>query len=147
MPVGDARVSQVDARDIAAVAAAVLTGSGHQAQTYEITGSEAITFEEVAEQLSAALGKKVSYVRTSFEESRRHMIEHGMEEWLASAVTQTYRLMSEGGSQHVTNIVSRLTGHEPITYAQFARDYAGRFLQKEQALKPVDSRQLAQALP
>jgi uncharacterized protein YbjT (DUF2867 family) len=146
LPVGDARVSQVDARDIAAVAAAVLTGSGHQDQTYEITGSEAITFEEVAEQFSTALGKKVGYARTSSAESRRHMLEYGMEEWLAAAVTQTYRFMSEGGAQHVTNIVSQLTGNEPITFAQFARDYAEHFLKGGQTLKPVDNRQPAQVL-
>lgn len=146
MPVGDARVSQIDARDIAAVAAAVLTGSGHQDQTYEITGSEAITFEEVAEQFSTALGKRVRYVRTSFAESGQHMLEYGMEEWLAAAVTQTYRLMSEGGAQHVTHFVSQLTGHEPITFAQFARDYAERFLKGKQTLKEVDNRQPAQVL-
>ncbi|MBC7911568.1 MAG: SDR family oxidoreductase [Pyrinomonadaceae bacterium] len=146
LPVGDARVSQVDARDIAAVAAAVLTGSGHESQTYEITGSEAITFEEVAEHLSAALGKKVRYARTTFDESRQHMLEYGMEEWLAAAVTQTYHLMSEGGSQHVTDNVSQLTGNDPITFAQFARDHVERFLQRGQTLKHADSRQPAQVL-
>jgi uncharacterized protein YbjT (DUF2867 family) len=146
LPVGDAKVSQVDARDIAAAAAAVLTGSGHESQTYEITGSEAITFEEVAEHLSNALGKKVRYARTSFEESRQHMLGYGMEEWLAAAVTQTYRLMSEGGSQHVTDNVSQLTGNDPITFAQFARDYAERFLKGGQTVKHVDSRQPAQVL-
>jgi uncharacterized protein YbjT (DUF2867 family) len=146
LPVGDAKVSQVDARDIAAVAAAVLTGSGHESQTYEITGSEALTFEEVAEHLSTALGKKVRYARTTFEESRQHMLGYGMEEWLAAAVTQTYHLMSEGGSQHVTNNVSEITGHDPITFAQFAKDYAERFLKGGQTMKHVESRQPAQVL-
>jgi uncharacterized protein YbjT (DUF2867 family) len=144
MPVGDARVSQVDARDIAAVAAAVLTGSGHENQTYEITGSEAITFDEVAGHFSTALGKKVRYAHTTFAESRQHMLDYGMEEWLAAAVTQTYHLMSEGGSQHVTNIVSQLTGREPITFAQFARDYAEHFNEGWQTLKRIDNRQPAQ---
>jgi uncharacterized protein YbjT (DUF2867 family) len=147
MPVGDAKVSQIDARDIAAVGAAVLTGTGYQSQTYEITGSEAITFEEVAEHLSAALGKKVRYARTSFAESRQHMVEQGMEEWLADAVTQTYRFMSEGGGEHVTNAVSEITGNEPLTFAQFAKDYAGHFLRGGHTPKRVDSRPLAQVVP
>lgn len=146
LPVGDAKVSQVDARDIAAVSAAVLTGSGHESQTYEITGSEALTFDEVAEHLSAALGKKVRYVRTSFEESRQHMLEYGMEEWLASAVTQTYRLMSEGGSKHLTNHVSQLTGRDPITFARYASDYAERFLRRGQTPKRAERGQAAQVL-
>ena len=127
MPIEDARVSQVDVRDIAAVAAVVLSSNGHEGQTYEITGPEALSFEEVAEQFSIALGRPVRYVRTSFEESRQHMIESGMEEWLASAVTQTYRFMKDDGASHVTDVVSRLTGSEPISFSEFVRDYAEVF--------------------
>ncbi|HZN09557.1 MAG TPA: SDR family oxidoreductase [Pyrinomonadaceae bacterium] len=127
MPIEDARVSQVDVRDIAAVAAVVLTSNGHEGQTYEITGPEALTFEEVADQFSTALGRVVRYVRVSFEESRQHMIDSGMEEWLASAVTQTYRFMKDGGASHVTDVVARLTGSEPITFSEFVRDYAAAF--------------------
>lgn len=127
MPIEDAVVSQVDVRDISAVAAAVLSSNGHEGQTYEITGSEALSFADVADHLSSALNKEVRYARTSFEESRKHMIESGMEEWLAAAVTQTYRFMSDGGAALVTDVVARLTGSEPIAFAQFASDYAGVF--------------------
>jgi len=127
MPIEDARVSQVDVRDIAAVAAVVLSSNGHEGQTYEITGPEALSFEEVADHFSNALGRPVRYVRTSFEESRRRMMESGMEEWLASAVTQTYRFMKDGGAKHVTDVVARLTGSEPISFSEFARDYAAAF--------------------
>lgn len=129
MPIEDAVVSQVDARDIAAVAAAVLSRSGdeHEGQTYEITGPEALSFEEVADHLSAAIGEKIRYVRVSFAESCGHMIESGMEEWLAAAVTQTYGLMKDGGAAHVTDVVARLTGREPIAFSEFARYYAPVF--------------------
>lgn len=127
MPIEDAVVSQNDARDIAAVAAAVLTSDGHEGQTYEITGPRALTFEEVAQDLSAALNKEVRYVRVSYEESRQRMIEHGMEEWLANAVTQTYKFMSDGGAALVTDVVARVTGNEPIPFSQFANDHAAYF--------------------
>ena len=127
LPVGDAVVSQVDARDIAAVAAAVLTSDGHEGQTYEITGPAALSYEEVARHLSSALNKEVRYVRTSYEESCQRMIESGMKEWLAEAVTQTYRFLSEGGAAHSTDVVARLTGNQAIPYSQFAKDYAGSF--------------------
>jgi uncharacterized protein YbjT (DUF2867 family) len=127
MPIEDAVVSQVDVRDIAAVAAVVLTSNGHEGQTYEITGAEALSFEEVADQLSSALGRVIRYVRVSFEESRQHMIESGMEEWLASAVTQTYRFMKDGGAMHVSDVVARLTGSEPIAFSEFVRDHAEVF--------------------
>jgi uncharacterized protein YbjT (DUF2867 family) len=54
-PIGDARVSLVDVRDIAAVAAKVLTESGRSGKFYDITGPEALTHAELASQLSDAL--------------------------------------------------------------------------------------------
>lgn len=127
MPIEDAVVSQVDVRDIAAVAAAVLSSGGHEGQTYEITGPEALSFDAVAAHLSSALGKQIRYARTSFEECCRRMIESGMEEWLAAAVTQTYRFMKAGGAARVTDVVSRLAGRESIAFSEFARYYAPVF--------------------
>ncbi|HEU4710349.1 MAG TPA: SDR family oxidoreductase [Pyrinomonadaceae bacterium] len=127
MPIEDAVVSQIDVRDIAAVAAVVLTSNGHEGQTYELTGREALSFEQVADHLSIVLKKPVRYVGVSFEESCQHMIESGMEEWLAAAVTQTYRFMKDGGAAHVTDVVARLTGSAPISFGEFARDYAVAF--------------------
>src|SRR5262249_34596245 len=55
-PIGDARVSAVDVRDIAAVAAIALTDEGHDAKTYTITGPAAVTHTEMASTLSKARG-------------------------------------------------------------------------------------------
>jgi uncharacterized protein YbjT (DUF2867 family) len=51
-PGGDARVSIVDVRDIASIAAKALTELGHAGKTYDITGPEALTHAEMAQQLS-----------------------------------------------------------------------------------------------
>jgi uncharacterized protein YbjT (DUF2867 family) len=67
----DSRVSPVEVRDIAAVAVAVLTGAGHEGQTYVITGPEALTYADVAEKLSAAVGKNVTYVDVPLEKANR----------------------------------------------------------------------------
>jgi uncharacterized protein YbjT (DUF2867 family) len=134
MPIGDARVSQVDARDIAAVAAAVLTEEGHEGRTYEITGHAALSFEEVAEHFSSVLGRIIGYRRASYDRCRRHMVETGMEEWLADAVTETYRFMARGGAEHVTDTVLRVTGREPISCRQFIRDHAEAFISSGSAV-------------
>lgn len=59
---GDAKISAVDVRDIAAVAAAVLTGEGHTGKTYNLTGPEALTHRKMAEKLSRALNREIQYV-------------------------------------------------------------------------------------
>lgn len=126
MPVGDARASQVDARDIAAVAAAVLTSdpSEHDGRIYEITGPRAITYHEVADILSRVCGREVRYVQAGYESTRRSMIESGMEDWLADAVLGTYRFIADGHASHLTDVVEEVTGKPPRSFEQFAHDYA-----------------------
>ena len=55
---GETRVSYIDTRDVAAVAARVLTSPGHQGKAYALTGPEALSADEVAERLSAATGRQ-----------------------------------------------------------------------------------------
>src|SRR5262249_5160332 len=61
-PIGDATVSAVDVRDIAAVAATALTKVGHEGATYTLTGPEAITPSQIAAALTAALGRTVRFI-------------------------------------------------------------------------------------
>src|SRR5262245_37898306 len=69
-PLKNARQSTVDIRDINAVAARALTDSGHEGKTYVITGPEALTFQQVAETLSSALGRKIDYVDVPLSAAR-----------------------------------------------------------------------------
>jgi uncharacterized protein YbjT (DUF2867 family) len=59
---GEARVSIVDVRDIAAVAALALARNGHEGKSCDFTGPEALTHAEMASQLSQALGKQITFV-------------------------------------------------------------------------------------
>ena len=60
-PIGDARVSGVDVRDIAAVAGVALTEQGHDGKTYTITGPAAVTHSGMASALSKAIGRPVAF--------------------------------------------------------------------------------------
>ena len=127
LPMGDARQSLVDVRDIADVAVGVLTGSGHEGKTYEITGPESLTYHEVAGKLSAALGKPVRYVDVPPEAALDSMLKAGMPEWNARAVTELYGVFAAGLASGTTDTVVRVTGHGPIPFERFARDHAGAF--------------------
>jgi uncharacterized protein YbjT (DUF2867 family) len=59
---GEARISAVDVRDLADVAVAALTDSQHKNKSYSLTGPEALTFGKIADELSAALGRTISFV-------------------------------------------------------------------------------------
>ena len=57
-PAGTAGSRYVDPRDVAEVAAAALADDGHDGRAYTLTGPEAITFEQIAQDLSRRSGAR-----------------------------------------------------------------------------------------
>jgi uncharacterized protein YbjT (DUF2867 family) len=126
-PMGDAKVSLVDVRDIAAVAVAALTQSGHEGKAYDITGSEALSNEQIAEILSTVVGRKINYVDISEDAASQGMKAAGMPEVLVDAFMELNRIAKAGNASNVSPVVEQVTGKKPISFEQFARDYADVF--------------------
>jgi uncharacterized protein YbjT (DUF2867 family) len=124
---GNGAVSMVDIRDIAAVAVIVLAATGHEGKSYALTGGEALTNGQVAEKISRVAGRKISYVDLPQAEFKKAILSAGTPEWSAEALLDLQRLYREGKASVVTNDIERLTGRKPITFDQFARDYAFAF--------------------
>jgi len=124
---GNGAVSIVDIRDIAAVAVIVLAATGHEGKSYGLTGGEALTNEQVAEKLSRVAGRKISYVDLPVAELKKGILSAGTPEWSADALLDLQRFYREGKAGLMTDDVERLTGRKPITFDQFARDYAFAF--------------------
>lgn len=61
-PAGDGKVAFALREDLGEATANILLNEGHENQTYHLTGSETISFEEVAAILSELSGKEVSYI-------------------------------------------------------------------------------------
>jgi uncharacterized protein YbjT (DUF2867 family) len=127
LPLGDARQSLVDVRDIAAVAVDVLTGKGHEGQVYELTGPESLSYQDVAATLAKVLGKPVRSVPVTPEAARELMLKSGMPEWNAAALTDLYKVFASGAYARTTDTAARLLGRPPRSFEQFARDHAGAF--------------------
>jgi uncharacterized protein YbjT (DUF2867 family) len=125
-PIGDARVSAVDVRDIAAVAAAALTEPGHEGKTYTITGPAAITHAEIAEALSAATGRDVTFVDVP-PDVFRAALDGALPPWQLDGLVEDYAHYARGEAAAVLPTVQELTGQEPRDVARFALDYADRF--------------------
>lgn len=127
LPMGDMRQAPVDTRDIAAVAVKTLTEDGHAGRTYEITGPEALTYTEIAAQISAATGEQVTYVPISFEQFRQSLASAGLPAWLVAALVDLNQKLAAGVGSEVTNVVREVARKEPITFAEFAREHAQQF--------------------
>jgi len=127
LPAGDAKVAMTDPRDVAAVAAAVLTGDGHDGRTYPITGPVALTCAEAAEDLSAALGRPVEFVDVPDEAARAGMVQAGLPEWMAGQIVLLWGELRRGAGSTTTDVVRVLTGSDPRSVTDFARDHAAAF--------------------
>ena len=119
--------AHIDARDIGAAAAAVLTGGGHDKKAYELTGPRAITYDEAARILSQAAGREIKHVAITPEQYRDGALAMGMPAPYVDALVDLDRAYSTGALVQVTGAVKALTGKDPITFEQFAKDNAGRF--------------------
>ena len=128
-PAGDARVSVVDVRDIAAVAAAALTESGHAGKIYDVTGPEALTHTEMASQLSDALGRDVAFVDIPEQAMRDMLFALGIPAWQADGLIEDYAHYRLGEASTISSAVVDVTGRPPRSFAAFARDYKQAFVQ------------------
>ena len=122
---GDGRVAMVDARDIAAVAVATLTGGGHAGKTYTLTGPEALSFYQVASILSRQTGRPLRHVRVPPDKVRVALQGRGVAAWFADDMAKLHSMLAVGYEEVVTDDIHRVTGRPPRTLAQFAGDHAG----------------------
>jgi uncharacterized protein YbjT (DUF2867 family) len=128
IPLEDAKVSLVDVRDIAAIAVeSLIDEDKHKNKTYLMTGPEALSYHQVAEVLSNATGRKISYVNISEEEAKAAMKEIGMSDWLINTVSELSDYFRKGKASEVSPAVEEVTGRKPISFSQFANDYADAF--------------------
>jgi uncharacterized protein YbjT (DUF2867 family) len=131
LPAEDAKVSFVDVRDIAAIAVKTLTdddgNSRHIGKAYTITGPEALSYYQVAEILSNATGKEIDYVNISEEDTRLGMKDMGWGDWLINTTLQLFDLYRKGYASQVSSAVEEVLARKPISFPQFAKDYASAF--------------------
>ncbi|RZS79942.1 uncharacterized protein YbjT (DUF2867 family) [Motilibacter rhizosphaerae] len=118
-PAGDGRVSAVAVDDIADAAAAVLLDPrAHADATYSLTGPEALSLAEVAEVLTAQLGRPARYQPETLEEAYASRASYGAPDWQVDAWVSTYTAIANGEVAGVTDDVPRLTGHAATSLAE-----------------------------
>jgi uncharacterized protein YbjT (DUF2867 family) len=122
--VGEAKISHVDVRDIAAVAVHALTAPGHQGKAYTLSGPEALTYTEMATALSKVLGRPVRHISLSPADYKSGLLAAGIPEGMADWLLDLERYYREGHASRITNDITQVTGRDPRRFAQYARDCA-----------------------
>jgi len=121
---GEAKIAHVDVRDIAAVAVKALTEPTHAGQAYTLTGPEALTYDELAQELSAVLGRSIRHISLPPEDLKHGMLAEGLPEAIADRMLDLERYYREDQASRITHNIQRVAGQEPRRFAQYIRDSA-----------------------
>ena len=132
-PAGDGRLAAVARADVSDVATVVLrdawvaardgagfAGTAHDGQSYELTGPESLTLDEVAAVLSDATGRPFTYQPETIEEAYASRAGYGAPDWMVDAWVSTYTAIAAGELADVTGDVERIAGHPPLSLAEVA---------------------------
>jgi uncharacterized protein YbjT (DUF2867 family) len=133
IPVGRARTSFLDVRDIGAVAAKVLTEPGHENRAYELTGGEALDYYQVADLFTDVLGREITYRDPSIPRFIHHHRQQGVPLPSVLIMVGLYTATRFGSGKQVTGDVAELLGRPPIAMRQFIEDYADAWQRGEPA--------------
>jgi len=116
IPAGDAVEPFVDAEDIADVVVASLLEEGHDGQVYELSGPRLLSFEDVAEELSGATGRRVVYQPVSPEEYGAMLEKEG----LPQDFVELFTVILDGRNASLTDGVTRALGRPPRDFKDYA---------------------------
>jgi uncharacterized protein YbjT (DUF2867 family) len=121
---GAARISHVDARDIAAVAAQALTAPDrHNGQAWLLTGPEAVTYDDLASAVSSVLDRPIAHVSLPPEDLKAGMLAEGIPEPLADRLLDLERYFREGKASIISADIERITGRPATPLSQYLRDH------------------------
>ncbi len=124
---GSSRLGWIDVRDIADVAAAALTEEGHEGRVYELTGPEALSYADVAAELSRILNRDVAYVPVPDEAAYQAILGMGMPAEYSWALVTLNQLVRRGLADLTTQTVQLVTGHAPRTLEAFLTEHKAAF--------------------
>ena len=106
---------------------AALTTVQQDNQVDALTGPDALTFAEMAQRLSQAVGRPITYVDVPPEAMRAALVDLGFPAWQADGLLEEFAMYRRGEATGVEPGVREAFGPSPRAFDDFARDYAPRF--------------------
>jgi uncharacterized protein YbjT (DUF2867 family) len=128
LPTGKAKGSFIDARDIADVVVRLLDTDDLNNQAFDITGSQSLDHDQVAEHLSRVTGRKITYQDIPPEELRKGLLAAGLPTDYADFLLLILGFFGMGYNAHTTNSVKDLLGRDPIRFEEYLEDYKQAWL-------------------
>ena len=127
IPAGEGASSFIDARDIAACAAAALTSDRFDGRAFTLTGPRAHTYDEAAAILSHAAGRLVTYTAVSDDDFVAMLQGAGLSEAYGRMLCTLFAAVRDGHTAPVSGAVEEMTGQPPRSLARYAADHGVAF--------------------
>lgn len=127
LPVGNAKGSFIDTRDIAAVAAKLLSSDEFVNAAHDLTGSEALDHTQVAALLSKVAGRTIGYTDITEDAMRQALLGLGLPADYAEFMLMILGAFKAGYSATITDAVERIAGKAPIRFEQYAQDFRAQW--------------------
>ena len=119
LPAGEGKVPYASRADLGAAGAAVLTGTGHENQSYELSSATSYSFHDVAMLLSDVAGKPVHYVSPTAEEFGTALTAAGVPAEVIQMTTGFCLAIAQGEFDFPAATLAQLLGHQPESLADF----------------------------
>ncbi len=124
LPASDTPEPFVDVDDIADVAVAALTEHGHGGQIYEVTGPRLMTFADVAQDLSSAIGREILFLNIPHDAFISGVEESGAPHEVIWLLDYLFTTILDGRNAYLADGVQRALGRRPRDFRDFARKVA-----------------------
>ena len=122
VPAAEGKTSFIDTRDIAESIVAALTSDTFNGRAFNLTGPEALSYDEAAAILSRVTGKPVAYTPVDDGTFVGMLVGAGVPEDYARFLASIFHPVREGWVANPTGDVKTLTGHEPRSLETYAKD-------------------------
>lgn len=124
LPAGDTPEPFVDVNDIAEVAVAALTETGHASEVYEVTGPRLMTFGDIAAELSIATGRQIDYIQIPHEAFVAGVKQSGAPKEVVWLLDYLFTTVLDGRNASLTDGIQRALGRPPRDFVEYAQDVA-----------------------
>lgn len=128
LPVGHAKGSFIDTRDIAAVAARLLSSHELDNRDFDLTGAEALDHDQVAALLSRETGRAIHFQDITPQAMLQGLLGAGLPADYAQFLVAILGFFKAGYSERITDSVQRITGQAPRRFEAYAHDHRTAWL-------------------
>jgi uncharacterized protein YbjT (DUF2867 family) len=121
LPVGNMPEPFIDVEDIADVAVAAITQSGHSKKLYEVTGPRMFTFQEAIETIGRETGRTIVYEQIPMEDYKAMLKEYGVPADFIWLVTYLFTEVLDGRNESITHGVEEALGRPATDFVDYVK--------------------------